>query len=113
MSTKTKGYMLGAIAAATYGMNPLFTLPLYQDGMDPYSVLFFRYLFSIPILGIMIVSRGRNFRIQRKELGATAIMGILAALSSLMLFVSYKYMAAGIASSILFVYPIMVALSWQ
>jgi drug/metabolite transporter (DMT)-like permease len=110
MSTKTKGYMLGAIAAATYGMNPLFTLPLYQDGMDPYSVLFFRYLFSIPILGIMIVSRGRNFRIQRKELGATAIMGILAALSSLMLFVSYKYMAAGIASSILFVYPIMVAL---
>ena len=23
--------MLGAIAAATYGMNPLFTLPLYQE----------------------------------------------------------------------------------
>lgn len=110
MSTKTKGYILGAIAAATYGMNPLFTLPLYQEGMDPNSVLFFRYLLSIPILGIMTVSRGRNFRIHRKELGMTAVMGILAALSSLMLFVSYNYMAAGIASSILFVYPIMVAL---
>ena len=44
-SIKTRGYILGIIAAATYGMNPLFTLPLYQDGMDPYSVLFFRYLF--------------------------------------------------------------------
>ena len=25
MNTKVKGYILGAVAAATYGMNPLFT----------------------------------------------------------------------------------------
>ena len=54
MNTKVKGYFLGAIAAATYGTNPLFALPLYKDGMDPDSVLFFRYLFAIPILGMMI-----------------------------------------------------------
>ena len=40
MSEKTKGYLLAVIAAATYGMNPLFALPLYQDGMNPDSVLF-------------------------------------------------------------------------
>ena len=34
MNNKVKGYFLGAISAATYGMNPLFTLPLYKDGMD-------------------------------------------------------------------------------
>ena len=44
--------ILGAIAAATYGMNPLFTLPLYEAGMDPDSVLFFRYLFAIPVFTI-------------------------------------------------------------
>ena len=44
MNQKTKGYILGTIAAATYGMNPLFALPLYKDGMNPESVLFFRYL---------------------------------------------------------------------
>ena len=54
MNTKVKGYILGAVAAATYGMNPLFTLPLYREGMNPDSVLFFRYLFAIPILGIML-----------------------------------------------------------
>lgn len=37
---KAKGYVLGAIAAATYGMNPLFALPLYKAGMNPDSVLF-------------------------------------------------------------------------
>ena len=104
------GYILGSIAAASYGMNPLFALPLYKVGMDPDSVLFFRYLFAIPLLGIMIKARGRTFKIQRKETFPLIIMGLLVALSSLTLFLSYNYMAAGIASTLLFIYPIMVAL---
>lgn len=110
MNNKTKGYILGAIAAATYGMNPLFALPLYQGGMNPDSVLFFRYLFAIPILAIMIKARGRSFRLSRKEGLSLIAMGALVAISSLTLFQSYNYMEAGIASTILFVYPIMVAL---
>ena len=38
MNDKVKGYLLGAIAAASYGMNPLFALPLYKAGMNPDSV---------------------------------------------------------------------------
>ena len=110
MNAKAKGYILGSIAAASYGMNSLFALPLYKAGMDPDSVLFFRYLFAIPLLGIMIKARGRSFKIQRKETFPLIIMGLLVALSSLTLFLSYNYMAAGIASTLLFVYPIMVAL---
>lgn len=109
MNVKAKGYMLGAIAAATYGMNPLFALPLYKTGMNPDSVLFFRYLFAIPLLGIMLKARGRSFKLQRKEILPLIILGMFVALSSLTLFLSYHYMGAGIASTILFVYPIMVA----
>ena len=107
---KAKGYILGAVAAATYGMNPLFALPLYEAGMNPESVLFFRYLFAIPVLGAMIKLRGRDFKLKRKEVFPLIIMGLLMALSSLTLFQSYNYMEAGIASTLLFVYPIMVAL---
>lgn len=110
MNAKVKGYILGAIAAATYGMNPLFTLPLYKEGMDPDSVLFFRYLFAIPILGIMLKARGRSFKLKKKEILPLILLGWLVALSSLTLFQSYNYMEAGIASTILFVYPILVAL---
>lgn len=110
MNVKAKGYILGAIAAATYGMNPLFALPLYKTGMDPDSVLFFRYLFAIPLLGIMIKARGRNFKLKRKQILPLIIMGLLISISSLTLFQSYNYMEAGIASTLLFVYPIMVAL---
>ena len=101
MNSKTKGYALGIIAAATYGMNPLFALPLYADGMDTNSVLFFRYLFAIIIVGIMTHMRGHSLKLTRREFLPVAAMGILAALSSLTLFMSYHYMAAGIASTIL------------
>lgn len=109
MNNKVKGYILGTVAAATYGMNPLFALPLYAGGMDADSVLFFRYLFAIPILGAMIKMRGRSFAIQPRLALALVAMGIMMAFSSLFLFQSYNYMDAGIASSLLFVYPVMVA----
>lgn len=110
MNTKVKGYILGAIAAASYGTNPLFALPLYSEGLSPDSVLFFRYLFAIPILGIMLKWRGHSFRITKADVVPLFVLGIVFALSSLFLFQSYNYMDAGIASTILFVYPIMVAL---
>ena len=110
MSRKIKGYTLGAIAAASYGTNPLFTLPLYAERISPDSVLFFRYLFALPILAIMLKSRGRSFAVSFADILPLAILGIVFAMSSLTLFQSYNYMDAGIASTILFVYPIMVAL---
>ena len=110
MNVKAKGYALGAVAAASYGMNPLFALPLYKAGMDPDSVLFFRYLFAIPLLGIMLKLRGRSFRVQKTEIFPLIVMGLLVAVSSLTLFESYNYMDVGIASTLLFVYPIMVTL---
>lgn len=109
MNQKVKGYLLATVAAATYGMNPLFALPLYSDGMSPDSVLFLRYLLAIPVLGVMIKLRGRTFSLERRDIFPLLLLGLLFALSSLALFGSYNYMDAGIASTLLFVYPIMVA----
>lgn len=109
LNRKLLGYGLGIIAAATYGMNPLFALPLYGDGMDSNSVLLFRYLFAIPIVALMIRVRGRSFRIGMGEVFPLAVLGMLMSFSSLALFESYNHMAASIASTLLFVYPLMVA----
>lgn len=101
---------MGVIAAASYGMNPLFALPLYENGMNPDSVLFFRYLIAIPVLAIMLKVRGRDFMVENRHLPILVVFGFLMAMSSLALFQSYNYMDAGIASTLLFVYPILVAL---
>lgn len=107
---KFKGYILAALAAASYGTNPAFAVPLYEQGMNPTSVLLLRYLLSLPILIAIIFLRGRDLKLQKKEIAPVAILGILMALSSLGLYESYKYMNAGIASTLLFMYPVMVAL---
>lgn len=109
MNGRAKGYLLGAVAAATYGMNPLFALPLYDDGMGTDAVLFWRYLFAIPVLAAMLKARGRGFGVAWRDVPMLAAFGVLCALSSLTLFLSYRYMDAGIASTLLFVYPMLVA----
>lgn len=109
-SSKTKGFIFGSIAAASYGMNPLFTLPLYGAGMSVDSVLFYRYALAIIILGIMMKIQKQSFAIKKTDLLPLCIMGLLFSFSSLFLFISYNYMDAGIASTILFVYPVLVAI---
>lgn len=110
MNTKVKGVTLGSIAAASYGLNPLFALPLYADGMTADSMLFYRYVFAILMLGAMLLVQGKSFRLRRRELIPLAAMGVMFSASSLLLFLSYQYMDAGIASTILFAYPLLVAL---
>ena len=100
---------MAALAAAAYGTNPAFAIPLYEEGMNPNSVLLFRYLLGLPILAAIMQWRHIPFRLTKTEIGPVAILGILMALSSLSLFESYRYMNSGIASTLLFVYPIMVA----
>lgn len=104
-----KGYLLAAGAAAAYGTNPAFAIPLYEQGMNPNTVLLFRYMMGIPLLALVMAWRKMSFRLTGQECGLTAILGVLMALSSLALFESYKYMNSGVASTLLFVYPVMVA----
>ncbi|MDE6742217.1 MAG: DMT family transporter [Muribaculaceae bacterium] len=106
---KVKGYGLAAIAAAAYGTNPAFAVPLYGLGMNPVSVLLFRYLMGLPLLAIIITLRGRSLSLRKEELVPTMVLGVLMAVSSLTLFESYNYMNSGVASTLLFVYPVMVA----
>lgn len=106
---KIKGYGLAAIAAAAYGTNPAFAVPLYGQGMNPVSVLLFRYLMGLPLLAVIMAVRGKSMSLKKDEIVPTMVLGVLMAISSLTLFESYNYMNSGVASTLLFVYPVMVA----
>lgn len=103
------GYVAGILAAAFYGLNPLFALPLYDSGMDTWSILLFRYILSLPMLGLLLCCQGISFSINRYEARDLFLLGMLMAGSSVLLYFAYNYMDAGIASTILFVYPILTA----
>ena len=104
-----KGVLFGIIASVAYGTNPLFSLPLYDEGMNPDSVLFYRFAFASLLLGVLLISKGESLKITKKEVFPLFVFGVIFSLSSLFLFQSFLYMDAGIASTILFIYPVLVA----
>ena len=108
--SRFRGFALAAIAASTYGLNPLFALPLYSQGLKAADVLFWRYIIGMLALLVMIRIRGQKIFVERRAYLPLFGLGLLMGASSLLLFESYNLMPAGIASTILFVYPIMVAL---
>ena len=71
--------------------------------------MFYRYGLAVVMLGILMKLQKQSFALRRKEVLPLFVMGMLMAFSSLALFISYNYMAAGIASTILFIYPVLVA----
>lgn len=108
---RIKGYINGVLAAVSYGTNPLFALPMYELGMNVNSVLFYRYLFAVLLYGLSIkLFKKVSLKLSLKEGFCIFFMAILFALSSITMFESFKYLDSGIACTILFVYPIIVAL---
>ena len=111
MKRRVTGVINGAIAAASYGTNPLFTLPLYAAGIGVNSVLFYRYSFAVIIyfLWLKFVKKS-SLKLTKKEFLPIFILGIFFSLSSLTLFDAFRYIEAGIACTILFIYPLLVAI---
>ena len=109
MRLKHKGIICGILAAVCYGTNPFGALPLYEEGVNTSSVLFYRFSMAVAMLGVMLLVERMSFRINRKELKVLGSLGLLFAASSITYYQSFRFMDAGIASTILFVYPVMMA----
>ena len=110
MNKQFKGTIYGAIASSSYGTNPLFGLPLFSAGIGVDSVLFYRYFFATLMFYVWLkYFRKKSLKISLKEFFPLLIVSLFFSLSSLTLFQAFHYIEAGIACTILFVYPIMVA----
>ena len=103
------GYPAGIITGITYGLNPLFAVPLMRQGASVGSILFFRYAISVILLGVFLLLTKHSFRLSPKQAGVLLILGMLYASSSLFLFEAYNYIASGLATTLVFLYPVIVA----
>ena len=111
MRRKATGIMLGAIASASYGTNPLFALPMYSAGIDSNSILFYRYALAVIIYYTWLKFKKKiSLKLCKNEIFPLLLLGLFFSLSSLTLFIAFKYIEAGIACTILFIYPVLVAI---
>ena len=108
-SRKFIGTLAGIAAAVCYGTNPLGALKLYAEGMQTNSVLFYRFGLAWLIIAVVMLFRKESLKVMRQEFRVLTGLGLLFIVSSLTLYLSFHYMAAGVASTILFTYPVMTA----
>lgn len=109
MNNNFKGALCGILAAVAYGTNPLFSLNLINMGIDVSSILFYRFIIATVLMALIMKAKGRSLGVKGKLYLPLIVGGIVFALSSQTLYQSFLFMDAGIACSILFVYPILVA----
>lgn len=109
MNKAVKGTLCGILAAVSYGTNPLGALSLYHAGIGAGSVLFYRFAIATVVMAALLAINRISFRVSLRELLLLALLGVIFSTSSLTLYFSFCFMDAGIASTLLFVYPVMVA----
>jgi drug/metabolite transporter (DMT)-like permease len=85
-------------------------MPLMSNGAAIESILFFRYAFAVAILGALLFISKQSFKISFKQAGVLLMLGLLYTTSSIFLFESYNYIASGLATTLIFLYPVLVAI---
>lgn len=96
------------ISSSTFGLIPLFALPALKAGVSLDSVMFYRFGLSSLALGVWLLIRRHDMRISLKEFGALFVLGVFYALTALLLTTSYLYIPSGVATTVHFLYPVVV-----
>lgn len=107
---RVKGILWAAVSSSTFGLAPLFTLLLLAEGYSSFEVLTYRWGVASLCLGTYGLLAGCRFRLGGRELGTVFLLSLLRAATSLSLVIAYQNIATGVASTIHFMYPLVVAL---
>lgn len=107
---KINGFLYGLLSSASFGLIPLFTIPIMLQGMEFWSILLYRFAFATLALAGFLLLDKQSFLIRRKEVLPLLLLAALYDCSALFLFWGYKLMASGIATTIHFMYPVLTTL---
>lgn len=107
---KIKGFLYGLIASATFGLIPLFSIPALENGVGLDSLLFYRFSLASVLVALLMWIKKVPFDIEKGELGVSFLLGALYAITALWLTEAYLYIPSGVATTIHFLYPVVVSL---
>lgn len=106
-----KGIVYALLSSSTFGLIPLFAVPIVMSGMmsNP-SVLFYRFGIAALLIGLIGLVRGENFRIDFKQGTKLTVLGWFYGATAMWLLESYRMIPSGVATTIHFLYPVLVTL---
>ncbi|GLC29487.1 DMT family transporter [Clostridium omnivorum] len=102
-------YALGSSAA--FGLMPIFAKWAYKYGINSITLVILRFMFAWIIILPMLLYKKKSLKLNKTQLKHVLIIGGLAyTFTTLTLFLSYNYISVGIATTLHFIYPIIVTL---
>ena len=110
MKDVVKGYLAAIVSAVTFGMIPLFMIPIKQQNFSVDAALFYRFISTSILIVAYLIYRKESLRVTPREGFLLVVLGLLYAVSAEFLFLAYDLLSPGIASTIFFMYPLIVAL---
>ena len=106
-----KGLFYAAISSASFGFSPLFSLALIAAGLSNFDVLSYRWLTAAVVLVIYATCKKKTLKLNSfDEVWRVVLLSALRSITSITLLVGYANIASGVASTINFMYPVIVAL---
>ena len=106
-----KGYAFVIISGIIYGFMPLIANYVYDNGVTPLSLVFFRNLFSLPVLAILAFIDKKTLKIPKKALPSISFIALFGgSVTPMLLFLSYRFIDSSTATVLHFVYPAFVLL---
>ena len=106
-----KGLFYAAISSASFGFSPLFSLALIAAGLSNFDVLSYRWLTAAVVLVIYAACKKKTLRLNSfDEVWRVVLLSALRSITSITLLIGYANIASGVASTINFMYPVIVAL---
>ena len=103
------GYVMVIASAVLFGLMPLLAKEIYAMGGTALSLCVYRFLFSIPFLCAVVKGeKGQTFSITKEEAKKIFILSLGCAGTPFLLFQSYQYISSGMATTIHFIYPVLV-----
>ena len=102
--------MYGVATSVTFGLIPLFTLPLMRAGLETDSILFYRFVTATVALGLMMAVKKENFALPWHDVPIVVALAALYMGSAQFLLYGYEVMGAGVATTLHFTYPVFVTL---
>jgi drug/metabolite transporter (DMT)-like permease len=108
---KINGMFYASVSSASFGFSPLFSIGLLAAGLSSFNILSYRWLIAGLVLLVYAVIKKKSLRFNSfDEVWKIVVLSLLRSLTSITLLIGYANISSGIATTINFMYPVIVTI---
>lgn len=112
MNDVAKGFANRWVSATSFGLIPLFSIPVMTAAvpMPTPSILIYRFAFGCMGILLVLLWKRTDLRLSRKEFLEICLLALLYDIEAMLMIAGFRYMPSGPATTLVFSYPIWTQL---